>query len=293
MTTSSVDEFEDQRPRMFGLAYRMLGSAVEAEDVVQDAFLRWNRTDLAEIAHPSAWLAKVVTNLCLNQLASARARREQYVGPWLPEPVSTAEGALGPDDTAEQRESVSMALLVLLERLTPTERAVFVLREAFAYSHSEVAEILAISVANSRQLHRRALQRFGDAPPRFRPAFDEQQRLIERFLAAAHDGELAALEQLLADDVASYGDGGGKATAARHPVVGRQRVARLVRGFVDKFAPHTRTELTEVNGAVGLLGWDGDTLLGVIVFETADGKVTALRSVSNPDKLGFLAGQLG
>lgn len=292
MTTSSVDEFEDQRSRLFGIAYRMLGSAAEAEDVVQDAFLRWNGADRAEIERPSAWLAKVVTNLCLNQLASARVQRETYVGPWLPEPVPTRNGSLGPDDTVEQRESVSMALLLLLERLTPTERAVFVLREAFAYSHGEVAEILSVSVANSRQLHRRALQRVDDSSSRFRPDPQAQRRLIERFLAAAGDGQFADLERLLAEDVTSYGDGGGKATAARRPVYGRQRVARLFVGFVAKYLSGLEVQFTEVNGEVALAGWDGDTLAGVMVFETSGDQITALRTVANPDKLRYLTRQL-
>src|SRR5262249_47631681 len=163
--------------------YRLLGSATDAEDIVQEAFLRWNGANHAAIGAPGAWLAKVVTNLCLNLMASARTRRETYIGPWLPEPVLTADGPLGPLDPVQQRGSVSMGLLVLLERLTPTERAVFVLREAFGYSHREIAEILDLSEANSRQVHRRARQRIGEGRPRFRPEPRQWRDLVERFLA--------------------------------------------------------------------------------------------------------------
>lgn len=159
VTSGTAEEFTAHRPRMFGLAYRLLGSAEEAEDVVQDAYLRWSGADRQAIEHPGAWLARVVTNLCLNRLTSARVQREAYVGPWLPEPVFTQDGSLGPLESAEQRDAVSTALLVLLERLTPTERAVYVLREAFDYGHRDIAGVLNLSEANCRQLYRRAVQR--------------------------------------------------------------------------------------------------------------------------------------
>ncbi|HEY9413551.1 MAG TPA: sigma-70 family RNA polymerase sigma factor, partial [Pseudonocardia sp.] len=208
---------------MFGIAYRMLGSAVDAEDVVQDAFLRWSGADHAAINAPGAWLARTVTNLCLDLLTSARVRRERYVGPWLPEPVLTEDGALGPLDRAQARESVSLAILTLLELLSPTERAVFVLREAFGYDHDSIAEIVGCSTANSRQLHSRARRRLEqdqlqDDPIRRSPAdATDVRRLVERFLAAARDGDLAQLETMLTADVVSYSDGGGQISAARHP----------------------------------------------------------------------------
>ncbi|GGS67730.1 sigma-70 family RNA polymerase sigma factor [Streptomyces violaceus] len=173
MTTTIADEFEVHRPRLFSLAYRLLGSAEEAEDAVQDAYLRYSGADRAGIEHPAAWLAKVVTNLCLNRLTSARARRERYVGTWLPEPVVTGNGALGPLESAEQRDAVSMAMLVLLERLTPTERAVYVLREAFGYGHREIAGVLDLSEANCRQVYRRAVRRVGEPQARFEPASEQ------------------------------------------------------------------------------------------------------------------------
>jgi RNA polymerase sigma-70 factor (ECF subfamily) len=276
---------------MFGLAYRMLGSAQEAEDVVQDAFLRWNGAAHDAIGVPSAWLAKVVTNLCLNRLTSARVQREQYIGTWLPEPVLTSGGALGPMETAEQRESVSLAFLVLLERLTPTERAVFVLREAFGYSHREIAEIAGLTEANSRQLHRRARQQLNESPKRSSLDRGHWRDLVERFLAAARAGDLRGLEQLLAADVTSWADGGGKSPAARRPVVGRMRVARYLTGAMGKLPAGVQVAVAEVNGEPAVLGWLGGRVFGAGVLEIRDGQISALRIIANPSKLGFAARQ--
>ncbi|AXK37293.1 RNA polymerase sigma-70 factor [Streptomyces armeniacus] len=296
-----MSEFEAQRGRLFGLAYRLLGSAAEAEDAVQDAYLRWESADRAAIAVPAAWLTKAVTNLCLNRLASARVRREEYVGAWLPEPVLTEGGALGPLDTVEQRESVSMALLVLLERLTPAERAVFVLREAFGYPHREIAGIMELGEANCRQLQRRARQRLGAAPPsaasRSAPADRERWHgLVERFLAAARDGDMAGLERLLAADVTSWADGGGVVGTARRPVTGRERVARYLTGGLARFAAGVDFTVAEVNGGPAALAWAGGRLAGVVTVEVAgaepDGeRIAGLRIVANPDKLRTVARQ--
>jgi RNA polymerase sigma-70 factor (ECF subfamily) len=291
MATAAVSEFEAQRPRMFGLAYQLLGSAQEAEDVVQDTYLRWHNADRAAIAVPSAWLAKVLTNLCLNRLASARVQREQYIGPWLPEPVLTSNGTLGPLETAERRDSVSLALLVLLERLTPTERAVFVLREAFEYSYHEIAQILDLSEVNCRQLDRRARRRLAELRPRFHPETRQWHGLVERFLVAAREGDLRGLQQLLAADVTAWTDGGGKVTAARRPVVGSARVARYLVGAFGPFAGSMEIAVAEVNGEPAVLGWSGGDLLGVLVLEIVDGRIGGLRTVANPDKLRFVARQ--
>ncbi|WP_208878192.1 RNA polymerase sigma-70 factor [Streptomyces armeniacus] len=301
MADRTVSEFEAQRGRLFGLAYRLLGSAAEAEDAVQDAYLRWESADRAAIAVPAAWLTKAVTNLCLNRLASARVRREEYVGAWLPEPVLTEGGALGPLDTVEQRESVSMALLVLLERLTPAERAVFVLREAFGYPHREIAGIMELGEANCRQLQRRARQRLGAAPPsaasRSAPADRERWHgLVERFLAAARDGDMAGLERLLAADVTSWADGGGVVGTARRPVTGRERVARYLTGGLARFAAGVDFTVAEVNGGPAALAWAGGRLAGVVTVEVAgaepDGeRIAGLRIVANPDKLRTVARQ--
>ncbi|GAA4003231.1 sigma-70 family RNA polymerase sigma factor [Allokutzneria multivorans] len=293
METKAVEEFERERSRLFGLAYRMLGSAHEAEDVVHDAFLRWDGALRADVVSPPAWLTKVVTNLCLNRLSSARVLRERYVGPWLPEPIMTADGALGPLDTAEQRDSVSLALLVLLEQLTPTERAVFVLREAFAYGHREIAEILDLSEANCRQLHRRAHQRVGAREPRFEPDPARRFELVQRFLAAAQEGDLQGLESLLAEDVASWADGGGHASMARRPILGRDRVARYLTGGFTKLPPGALTlELAEVNGAAAAVFRLDGVVAGVVVPEVVDDRVVTLCIPANPAKLTFLAKQL-
>lgn len=292
MSSATAEEFELHRPRLFGLAYRMLGSAEEAEDTVQDAYLRFSGTDRAGIEHPAAWLAKVVTNLCLTRLTSARARRERYVGPWLPEPVVTSDGTLGPLESAEQREAVSMALLVLLERLTPTERAVYVLREAFGYGHREIAGVLDVTEANCRQLYRRAVRRVGEERSRFEPVPERQAELVASFLAAARDGDLAGLEKLLTADVTWSSDGGGKVSAARRPVEGRERVARLAVGGAERFAAGLRYTPAEINGEYGLAAWAGDVLAGVVAFEVRDGLIAHLRVVVNPDKLDFVRRQL-
>lgn len=291
-TTPGADEFERHRPRLFGLAYRMLGSAHEAEDTVQDAYLRFTTADRTGIEHPAAWLAKVVTNLCLTRLTSARARRESYVGTWLPEPVLTADGTLGPLESAEQRDAVSTALLVLLERLTPTERAVYVLREAFAYGHREIAGVLGLGEANCRQLYRRAVHRLGEPESRFEPGPERRERLVASFLTAARDGDLAGLEKLLADDVTWWSDGGGKVSAARWPIEGRDRVLRFLAGGMQRFAADWDFSTAEVNGAPALVARAGDTLVGVVSFEIRDGLVGDLRAVLNPDKLVFVRRQL-
>ncbi|MEU7326059.1 RNA polymerase sigma-70 factor [Streptomyces griseoviridis] len=293
MTTALADEFESHRPRLFGLAYRLLGSADEAEDAVQDAFLRFSGADRTAIEHPAAWLAKVVTNLCLNRLTSARARREQYVGDWLPEPVVTSDGALGPLESAEQRDAVSMAMLVLLERLTPTERAVYVLREAFGYGHREIAEALELGEANCRQLYRRAVARVGEPESRFEPAPERWQELVTSFLTAARDGDLARLERHLAADVVWWSDGGGKVTAALRPILGRAKVARFLAGGGPRFTGGLRFTTAEVNGGTAMVAWSEGTVVGVIVFELGDGLITQVRAVVNPEKLEYVNRQFG
>ncbi|MGV9241164.1 sigma-70 family RNA polymerase sigma factor, partial [Streptomyces nigra] len=220
LTVNDVERFEAARPRLEAIAYRMLGSASEAEDAVQETFLRWQAADVARVEVPEAWLTKVLTNLCLNQLTSARARRETYVGQWLPEPLLAGDPMLGPADTAEQRESVSYAVLVVLERLSPSERAVYVLREAFDYTHREIAEILDISEASSQQILHRARKHV--AQGRARAEVDEAaaRRIIDEFLAAATSGRTEPLVRLLTEDAVVVGDGGGKVPARAKAVEG-------------------------------------------------------------------------
>ncbi|MBB5919789.1 RNA polymerase sigma-70 factor (ECF subfamily) [Actinoalloteichus hoggarensis] len=292
VTSEELNEFEKHRTRLFGIAYRLLGSASEAEDAVQDTFLRWNDAEHAAVREPVAWLTRALTNLCLTRLASARVRRESYVGPWLPEPVITEDAALGPLDTVEQRESVSMAFLVLLERLTPPERAVFVLREAFQYSHREIADILGLTEGNCQQLHHRARERVGRDRSPFTASPDATRRIAQRFLDAARGLDVAGLESLLAADVVSWSDGGGKAQAARRPVFGSDRVARLLAGWVRKGGPDVTATMVEVNGQPAILGFLAGRLTLAVSLDIADGRVAAVHAVANPDKLAFLAAQL-
>lgn len=285
-------EFEAQRPRLFSLAYRLLGSAAEAEDAVQDTYLRWHGTLPGQVAAPGPWLAKVLTNLCLNRLTSARAHREEYPGPWLPEPVRTDTGALGPMETAEQRDSVSLAVLAMMERLTPPERAAVVLRDAFDYSHREVAGVLGCSEANARQLYRRAGQHLADGRPRFTSPPGTVDELVGRFLTAAAQGSMAQLESLLADQAVAWSDGGGRVSAARRPVVGREKVARFLTGLFARWAGGLRIEVVEANGSPVVLGWEGAELVSCGAVELGVDGITGIQIMRNPDKLAFLAHQL-
>jgi hypothetical protein len=218
-------------------------------------------------------------------------QRERYVGPWLPEPVFTQDGALGPMESAEQRDAVSTALLVLLERLTPTERAVFVLREAFGYRHRDIAGVLELSEANCRQLYRRAVQRVATPEARFTPVAERQHELVESFVMAAREGDLAGLEKLLAKDVTWWSDGGGKVTAARRPIVGREKVMRFLVGSAQRFAGGWDITVVEVNGAPALLMHAAEQLIAVASFELWDGVIAQVRVVVNPDKLTFAGRQ--
>ncbi len=278
---------------MFGLAYRMLGSAEEAKDTVQDAYLRFAAAEPGTVEHVGAWLAKVVTNLCLNRLTSARVQRERYVGPWLPEPVLTSDGTLGPLESAEQLDSVSCALLVLLERLTPTERAVYVLREAFSYGYREIAGVLDLGEANCRQLYRRSVARIREERARFEPAERVRRELVEAFVGAAREGDLAGLEKILATDVRWWGDGGGKVTAARKAVEGREKVLRFLEGIAERYLVGVELFVAEINGEPGIVARRADGgLFAVVCFEVREGRVSVGRTILNPDKLGFVTRQL-
>ncbi|MGW7680111.1 RNA polymerase sigma factor SigJ [Kribbella sp. NPDC054772] len=285
-----VAEFEQQRPRLFGVAYRMLGEATEAEDVVQDAYLRW-RSGRDPVQTPAAWLTTVVTNLCINRLTSARARRERYVGPWLPEPIATGND---PQAAVELKDSVSMGFLVLLEKLTPPERAVFVLREAFGYSHRDSAEVLGIDEANARQLYHRALARVGESHRRFAAEPTDGTRLVERFIAATVDGDVKGLEAILHEDAAIWADGGGKAIAASEPIFGRSSAAHYLAGLASSPRALTaRLSVAEVNDAAAILVHESGELTGVLIPEIHDGAIITIRAILNPDKLAHLRRQLG
>ncbi|GAA1844762.1 RNA polymerase sigma-70 factor [Microlunatus capsulatus] len=241
--------FAEVRPRLFGIAYRMLGSWSEAEDVVQDTWLRWQGTDRGVVRTPVAFLVTTTTRLCLNVVQSARARRETYTGPWLPEPVDTAAD---PTLAVEQDEAVELAVLLVLERLTPTERAAYVLRESFDYPYAEIAEILQLGQPNVRQLVSRARRHIA-GERRVPVSREDHRRLLEAFLVAARTGDAAALESLLSADVVSYSDGDGAARVARRPVAGPARVARFVAAFRDVFWPRSQITWVEANGRPAVL----------------------------------------
>ncbi|MGE9694664.1 RNA polymerase sigma-70 factor [Streptomyces sp. NRRL F-5630] len=293
MITDSVREFETERPRLFGLAYRMLGSAQEAEDVVQEAYLRWAGTDRAAVRTPAAWLTTTVTRLCLTVLDSARARRERYVGPWLPEPVLTSGGALGPMESSEQREEVSSALLLLLERLSPPERAVYVLRHAFGYGHREIAGMLGLSEPGARQHLRRARARLAEERARYAVESERQRALVETFLAASRAGDVRELVSLLAEEVSWWSDGGGRVSAARKIVVGRERVTGLLRKALEKGLVGAEFRPAEINGEAALVIFADGRLAGVVQISGGAEGITQIRAVLNPEKLTYLAGQLG
>ncbi|MDK1344423.1 RNA polymerase sigma-70 factor [Streptomyces sp. 378] len=294
LTMDDVDRFEAFRPRLEAVAYRLLGSASEAEDAVQETFLRWQGADTDRIDVPEAWLTKVLTNLCLNQLASARARRETYVGEWLPEPLLAGDPMLGPADTAEQRESVSYAMLVLLERLSPNERAVYVLREAFDYPHREIADILDLTEAASQQILHRAKKHLAQGRARTRTEIDAAaaRRIIDEFLAAAKSGRTEPLVRLLTQDAVAIGDGGGKVPARARAFEGALAVATFMRGLFkpgkakrDLVGGSPSVYPSTANGDPALVVVLDGRVIGVMCLEIADDGIAAFRNQVNPDKL--------
>lgn len=291
----SAESLEELRPLLFSIAYRMLGTVADAEDVVQEAFLRLARTELegGEIRSARAFLTTVTTRLAIDQLRSARSQRETYLGPWLPEPVLTADGP-DPAEVTEMADSLSMSFLVLLETLSPVQRAVFLLREVFEYGYDEIAEIVDRSEANCRQIFARARKRIDEGKPRFESDRGEQARLAQGFIAAAETGEVDRLVQMLSADVAFYGDGGGKARGLPRPVFGRDRVLRLFAGFYRNFGQlGVRLVPTWINGQPGTLNLDAEgRLINVFVLEISDGEIQTIRSVINPEKLGHLGYEL-
>lgn len=282
---------------MFSIAYRMLGSVAEAEDIVQDAFLRMHRSADVDVASPAAYATTVTTRLAIDQLRSARVRRETYVGSWLPEPLLTTADEADPAARAEAADTLSMAFLVLLESLSPVERAVFLLREVFGYGYERIADVVEKSEQNCRQIFVRARARVDERRPRFETSRPKRDELARRFFAACESGDTEALERLLADDVVFYSDGGGKAPAVRRPIQGRVQVGRFVIALFRQTAPlELRVETLEVNGQPGVRVMDSSgRLLCVLALDIADGQVQALRNVLNPDKLHHLGpvGDLG
>ena len=288
MTTAEI--YQRLRPLMFSIAYRMLGSVSEAEDIVQEAFLRYHTTqERAEIDSPKAYLSAVTTRLCIDHLRSARTRREAYVGEWLPEPLLTGEAA-DPPGRAEQADSLSMAFLLVLERLSPVERAVFLLHDVFSYGYEEIARIVGKSEDNCRQLALRARRHVTEHKPRFEASRRKREELAARFFSAVGGGNMDDLVSMLAADVVVYGDSGGISPSWPRPIAGRDRVVRLMSGLSGQIRQLGITaRRVEINGQPGAMFLDpAGRLTNVFVLDIADGQIQTVRSVINPGKLHHL-----
>ncbi|MFJ1529039.1 RNA polymerase sigma-70 factor [Streptomyces mirabilis] len=274
-------EFMAARPHLFGIAYRVLGSVVEAEDIVQDAWLRWQNTNRADIVEPTAFLATVTSRLAINLAQSAPKRRESYIGPWLPEPVDTR---LDPQLGAERAEALDMAVLHLMEKLNPVERAAYVLREAFDYPYKRIADMLETSEANTRQLVSRARKRLS-AERREPVSPAAHRRLLEVFLSAAQTGNLSVLEDVLTADVVSYSDGGGIRGASKIPVVGRSHVSKYLAAFAPRFWPPTEVRWVEANGRPAVLVSADGNSVALLSVDVSERGIERIMWVMNPAKL--------
>ncbi|HVV18596.1 MAG TPA: RNA polymerase sigma-70 factor [Pseudonocardiaceae bacterium] len=287
MTTDEhAERFTLLRPLLFTIAYEILGSATEADDVVQDGYLRWAQVDLATVRDTKSYLARLVTRQALNAVRASARRREDYVGPWLPEPLLLDEHDAAADVVLA--ESVSMAMLVLLETLTPDERAVFVLHEVFGFGHGDIAEAVGKTVATVRQVAHRAREHVRARRKRFEPADTATTaRITEQFMTAASTGDVAGLISLLAPDATWTADSGGKTTAARRPVAGAARVAALVMDIFHKGrrTVDIRIDMVNCNNTPAVVAYRGDRLEGVFLIEIADGRITNFYAIRNPDKL--------
>jgi RNA polymerase sigma-70 factor, ECF subfamily len=282
--------FEAHRRHLMGLAYRMLGSLAEAEDTVQEAYLRWHGAEAAGIDHPRAFLSKVVTRLCLDHLKSARVRRESYVGPWLPEPVLDT-AAFDAESASEYAHDLSVALMLTLERLSPLERATFLLHDVFDLPFDEIAEAVGRDAAACRQLAARARTHVRAARPRFTPSPDEGARLADAFRRAVRTGDVGAMTQLLTEDAVLYTDGGGKRLAALNPIQGADKIARFFAGVVGK-TPELeawRVKSAQINGLPGFIYAEPDGALQTAAFDIRDGRIAAIYVVVNPEKLSRVA----
>lgn len=292
---ASTHTYQQLKPYLFSVAYRMTGSASDAEDVVQDAWIRYLDAGSPSVESLRAWLTTTVSRLALDYLKSARVQREQYTGPWMPEPVLTSAAIAGPEETIEQREAVSIAFLTLLERLSPEQRVVYVLREGFGLPYDEIAGHVEKSAAACRQIYRRADLRLTDQRhPAIVPASDHH-RLAERFLAAFSSGDATKVAELLAEDVVLISDGGPDRLAARRPVAGIDRVSRGIAGFATKAPPEMEVTFSfaDINGAPAVIVRDRGELDRVFAFDIRDGRISAVRVISNLDKLRHLHRELG
>jgi RNA polymerase sigma-70 factor (ECF subfamily) len=283
------DAFESHRSQLMALAYRMTGSVADAEDIVQEAFIRWKRADRGSVRQSKAFLSKIVMRLCLDSLKSARARRETYVGPWLPEPV-LGEGAMAVDDATELAQDISMALMMALERLSPSERAAFLLHDVFDSSYAEVAATIDRSEAACRQLVSRARAHVRAARPRYAPSTGEHERVVRAFGAAILTGDIDGLQKVLAEDVVLYPDGGGRVLSALRPIHGSDRVARFLFGVLKKFPLAGSAQILEqiINGGPGFYIEENGQPVQTMAFDIRDGRIASVYVVRNPDKLARL-----
>jgi RNA polymerase sigma-70 factor (ECF subfamily) len=282
-----AETFDSYRPLLFSIAYRMLGSAMDAEDMVQETFLRWESV-AGVIESPKAYLSAIITRLCIDHLRSAKVQREEYIGPWLPEPIMTET----PADSAVLAESLSIAFLVVLERLLPVERAVFLLREVFDYGYAEIARIVNKSEANCRQMVKRAKEHLAAQRPRFEVRREERERLLFQFGQACADGDMQGLLALFSDDIIAYSDGGGKVSSARNPIFGRDRVARFILGVARKRPEGAVLGWSIVNGQPALVTHVGGEPYSVLAFDIAEGRIRRIFSILNPQKLTRIAPQI-
>jgi RNA polymerase sigma-70 factor (ECF subfamily) len=287
---SALTTFSEHRSVLFSIAYRMLGTIGDAEDVLQDAFIRWQQASRAEIRSPRGFLVTIVSRLCIDRMQSARSQREEYIGQWLPEPIVT-DAASDPTNAMWKGESISMAFLVLLERLNPIERAVFLLREVFDYEYAEISEAVGRTEANCRQILRRAKQHVQAARPRFTSSARKQSELLAQFVQAATNGDLDGLVAVLASDAELHTDGGGKAPALPNLVRGASRIARAIVGGMAKFAPETfATRFVEINGQPGFVSYFEGKPAIALLLDVSDDNVQKIFAISNPAKLAHLPG---
>jgi len=283
-----AETFHQYRGLLFSIAYRMLGSVADAEDVLQETFIHWQKSSDEELRSPRAFLVTIISRLCINHLQSARVQREEYIGHWLPEPLVTGPGS-DPSETCRVDESLSMAFLVLLERLTPMERAVFLLREVFDYEYSEIARTLGQNEVNCRQILRRARQHVAEIRPRFKATPQQREQLLQQFLDATSNGDLGQLVALLSSEVVLHTDGGGKAAAVPNLVCGPDNVARAVLGGLRKLVPQNLVRrMAQINGEPGVVSYVNGRPYSVFTMDIADGRVRNIYIVTNPDKLARL-----
>jgi RNA polymerase sigma-70 factor (ECF subfamily) len=288
MTDQTLSLFEEQRRQLFGIAYRMLGSVTEAQDMVQESYLRWQQAPDESIRSPRAWLTTVITRLCINHLQLARVKRETYVGPWLPEPL-VDEQAGDPADTSTLADSLSLAFLVLLETLSPTERAVFILREGFDCEFSDIAQIVEKSEANCRQILARARKRIDERRPRYDVSRTDAEKLVAPFVAAVRNGDLETLIASMSDNVVLVQDSGGKAGALLRPIHGAKPIARVLINVLRKLgSAKGEVRPATINGLPGFVRFEDGRAQGLLAFGIAGGRIQALFSITNPDKLRHL-----